>query len=278
MRGQERRTYREKVAATPDAVPSAEEVLERETARRGLVEAVFKLEEPYRSALVLRYFEDLPPREVARRLKVPVETARTRIKRGLEMLRARLSRGNGPGRSVWCVALVRELKLQPSSTFRIATACLKPAVVGGLAMVALNKIAAGVAVIVICLLLLLVWNHNQISRVATNATTASIELSPPVAEAPPAVSRAPEDTGPTRIADTAVVSKPVAATDPYGSLRVRVEWDDGRPAPDIRASVTPMGDGDYVFRGQHARTGDDGAFLLDKVHAGTVYVTLDRGV
>ena len=90
--------------ARPDAVPSAEDIFQRESARKSLVEAVFALEDPYRSALILRYFEDLPPREVARRLGVPVETARTRIKRGLEMLRVRLDREHGSDRSAWCIA------------------------------------------------------------------------------------------------------------------------------------------------------------------------------
>ena len=46
--------------------------------------------EPYRSALLLRFFEALPPRRIAERLALAVETVRTRLKRGLEQVRARL--------------------------------------------------------------------------------------------------------------------------------------------------------------------------------------------
>src|SRR5262249_55671586 len=43
-----------------------------------------------REVVLLRYFEDLPPRAIARRLGLPVETVKTRQKRALAQLRARL--------------------------------------------------------------------------------------------------------------------------------------------------------------------------------------------
>jgi protocatechuate 3,4-dioxygenase beta subunit len=48
----------------------------------------------------------LPPREVARRLGVPVETVRTRLKRGHALLRARLDGDYGDDREAWCKALL----------------------------------------------------------------------------------------------------------------------------------------------------------------------------
>src|SRR5262249_47014883 len=48
------------------------------------------LEEPYRSTLLARYFDELPPTEIARALDVSVETVKTRLKRGLAQLRERL--------------------------------------------------------------------------------------------------------------------------------------------------------------------------------------------
>lgn len=278
-RGQERRTRREIAAARQDAVPSAEEIFQRETVRRSLVEAVFALEDPYRSALVLRYFEDLPPREVAHRLGVPVETARTRIKRGLEMLRARLDREHGSDRSAWCVALVRGMRLEPPSWIPPAAGGLKPVVVGGLVMAASNKLAAGVAVIAICLLLFFASNQNRSGSSATQATAAEIVLAPTAGEETPAIPAALEGSETSaRVPSVPAVSEPVASNDPYGSLRVHVEWADGRSAPDILAKVLPLGDDDYVFRELNARTGDDGSFFLEKVHEGEVYVTLDRWV
>ena len=91
------------VTVKPDA-PSTQEVVAREEMRREVVEGMLQLREPYRSALLLRYYEDLPPRAVAARLGIPVETARTRIKRGLEKLRRELDDRPG-GRAAWMPAV-----------------------------------------------------------------------------------------------------------------------------------------------------------------------------
>ncbi|MEQ8765210.1 MAG: sigma-70 family RNA polymerase sigma factor, partial [Planctomycetota bacterium] len=89
-RADRRRDRREaSVARSPD-VPSPEEILEREALRRRIVEAVMTLEEPYRSTVLLRFFDELPPRLIAKRLSLPVETVKTRLWRATEMLRSRL--------------------------------------------------------------------------------------------------------------------------------------------------------------------------------------------
>lgn len=93
-RGEERRDRREGGAARPDwARPTADVVAEAE-AHRMVVSALLELEDPYRETLILRFYEDLPPRGIAARQRVPVETVRTRTRRGLEMLRERMV---GPG-------------------------------------------------------------------------------------------------------------------------------------------------------------------------------------
>ncbi len=105
LRGEGRRARRELAAARPEAVPSTEEIVAQEAARRSVVEAVLSLEEPFRSAILLRYYEGLPPRSIARRLGIPVETARSRVKRGIELLRARLDGEHRGGRRAWCLAV-----------------------------------------------------------------------------------------------------------------------------------------------------------------------------
>jgi RNA polymerase sigma-70 factor (ECF subfamily) len=80
------------VASTPrgSSASGALEVTARAEMHRRVVDAVLGLDELYRVPLLLRFFEDLPAQDVATRLGVPVETARTRIKRGLALVRARL--------------------------------------------------------------------------------------------------------------------------------------------------------------------------------------------
>ena len=69
-RSGQRRQARETAAARTESTPSVAQVLEHEATRHELARVVCALEEPYRSAILLRYFEGLPPRKIARRLGV----------------------------------------------------------------------------------------------------------------------------------------------------------------------------------------------------------------
>ncbi len=105
-RRRSRRERHEGAAARDEALPCVTDIAEREEARRRLVAALLALEEPSRSAVLLRYYEDLPVAQVAARLGVPVETARTRLRRGLERLRERLDAEHGHDRRRWSRALL----------------------------------------------------------------------------------------------------------------------------------------------------------------------------
>ena len=87
LRSARRRDAREREAARPAAVPSTAVVVQREAERQRVVEALLGLAEPYRSTVLLRYWEDLPPAAIAARLGVPGATVRARLQRGLAMLR-----------------------------------------------------------------------------------------------------------------------------------------------------------------------------------------------
>ena len=90
LRGAGRRRAREERAAGLAHVPTPAEIVEREAARAAVVHAVLQLPEAARQVVVLRYYRDLPTREIARLLDLPHETARTRLKRALAALRAEL--------------------------------------------------------------------------------------------------------------------------------------------------------------------------------------------
>lgn len=89
-RGERRREANERSAAVDLRQPAADEVVARTELHHEIVGAVLALAEPYRTAVLLRFFEDLKPGAIARRANVPVETIRTRLKRGIELLRAEL--------------------------------------------------------------------------------------------------------------------------------------------------------------------------------------------
>ncbi|MEO6596578.1 MAG: sigma-70 family RNA polymerase sigma factor [Planctomycetota bacterium] len=99
------RQRHEGAVASRDAEPPVHEILATAQLHRAVVDAVLALHEPGRSAVVLRYLDELPLHQVAQRLGVPIETARTRIKRGLDQLRTRLDERWG-GRAAWAALLI----------------------------------------------------------------------------------------------------------------------------------------------------------------------------
>lgn len=88
-----------------DATANApDEIVARTQLLGVVVEELLALGEPYRTALLLRFQEGLPLNEAAARLGVPVETLRTRQKRGLAQLRQRLDQRHG-SRAGWVTVL-----------------------------------------------------------------------------------------------------------------------------------------------------------------------------
>ncbi|MHC4954348.1 MAG: sigma-70 family RNA polymerase sigma factor, partial [Planctomycetota bacterium] len=106
--------------AAPRELPTAEETLEKAAWHARLVEAVMGLDEPYRTTLLMRYFEELDSNQIARLQDVPAATVRTRVKRGLERLRARLDEVSPGGRARWMAALL--LLARPPGEAAAATA------------------------------------------------------------------------------------------------------------------------------------------------------------
>lgn len=101
------RPSREARAARSEAEPSAADSVAWAQLQHRLVAAVLELPEPYRQTVLLRFFEELQPREIAARMDTPVETVRTRLRRALERLRGDLDSSCG-GRGAWtALAMLR---------------------------------------------------------------------------------------------------------------------------------------------------------------------------
>jgi RNA polymerase sigma-70 factor (ECF subfamily) len=103
-RGEKRRERREQSVAKTEAQASTAEAVERMEIHQHVVQAVLTLEEPYRTTVILRYWEDLAPRKVAKRMEVPVATVHTRLRRAAEQLRGRLDSSFGD-RAAWATPL-----------------------------------------------------------------------------------------------------------------------------------------------------------------------------
>jgi len=86
------RRAREAIVARGDVDAAADpaRVAEAADTAAAVANAVRALDEPFRSAIVLRYWRGLSPEQIAVELGVPHNTVRSRLQRGLERLRAQL--------------------------------------------------------------------------------------------------------------------------------------------------------------------------------------------
>jgi len=187
-RERSRREAREQSAARHEALPSAADALERVQLLRGVVEAVLALEEPYRSTIVLRFYENLAPRKIAARDGIPVATVKTRLARGLAMLRARLDREHGgDGRS-------GALVLLPLATRGRG---LGPLVAGALTVNTILKVSVASVVVIGAIFLATRADEPSPRSPAEKQVSASYELFAP--ENPPAT---PELVSPRETVET----------------------------------------------------------------------------
>jgi RNA polymerase sigma-70 factor (ECF subfamily) len=173
-RGDARRRARERHAARPEAHPEDDLVARAEASTR-LVAHVLTLDEPYRQVILARYFDGLEPDELARRTGVNPSTVRTRLERGLALLRVRLERDGGPS---WLAAFA-PLALGPfpvSPLIPVATATAALPLFVGVAMALTAKLVLAVAALGVGLYF--VWPERE-----------------PASDAPLARSDVPADEG-----------------------------------------------------------------------------------
>lgn len=104
-RGSGRRAVRERAAARDEATEAVDRAHERLHVQRDVVDAVLALEEPYRSVVLLRFFEGLDAAEVAARLDRSPATVRSQQSRALRQLRESLEGRYGAEDGAWALAL-----------------------------------------------------------------------------------------------------------------------------------------------------------------------------
>lgn len=105
-RSDARRRAREQERETREPGSAAADLVEQAELQGVLVRAVLGLQEPYRSTVLQRYFGERTCRAIAREEGMPEGTVRSRLKRGLDLLRVELDRQSGGERRAWSVALV----------------------------------------------------------------------------------------------------------------------------------------------------------------------------
>lgn len=90
---------------SPEPAEDPADVHARAAQHRALVDRVLALEEPLGRTLLLRYFDDLTPKAIAAQEGAPIDTVKSRLKRGLELLRGELRREYGSD-DQWALALL----------------------------------------------------------------------------------------------------------------------------------------------------------------------------
>ena len=250
-RSDRRRLARERASAAGEAVPSTERLVEFEAERRRLVEGVLRLREPYRSAVLQRYWQGLSPAEIARRHGVPSSTVRSRLERAHRQLRADLERRTGDARGT-----LRSLLVLFPSTFADQG---RGAVSMGVPLLMSKAKVASVVAVVIVLSSVALWRSDAKLGRDPSPTRQTVST--------PALAEVPARVDGVRVVVPAENPAPVAQ-----------ELDEPVATGAVEGSVydregTPLDDARVVFRREgettrHLRTWSEADFQLEGLSQG----------
>lgn len=261
-RGAARRARRERDGARNEALEPAADTAARVELLRTLLDALQALEEPYRTAVQLRPVDDLAPREIAARLDVPVETARTRVKRGIGELRRVLDARHTSRRDEFLAALGPLAGLGGGAWTIGGSSTL-----GGVLVATKVKLALA-AVIVACGAVGLWWLGSRAGSSRGELTTSRDEGSALAADADRA--RTPESTPPVgrelSRAPSTSFERTASVRDAAWRVRARVLDRDEKPIANVavHASVTSGYDGlGERLHDSTLRSGADGALEIE---------------
>jgi RNA polymerase sigma factor (sigma-70 family) len=101
----EHRLARERIAARSEREPSADELAAQIELERKVALTFTSLDEPLRTTLFRRFWLDRTPSEIAAETATPLPTVKSRLQRGLALLRERLDAEHGGKRGEWMAAL-----------------------------------------------------------------------------------------------------------------------------------------------------------------------------
>ena len=143
----------ESALASASGPPSAETLLEAAQLQRLLADLVLALDEPYRSTILVRFYQGIEPAEIARTSGVPAGTVRWRVSEGIRRLRAALD--SRPDTRDWRRALL------PFVPGLGAGAPVTSALKGGL-MIMSTKAKLGVVTFAVAALAIGAWTWSAL--------------------------------------------------------------------------------------------------------------------
>lgn len=281
-RGAQRRGRREQeVAKNADAaVPSPEDLVARSEVFALLVGVVNELPEARRQVTVLVFFEGLEVREAAARLGLSVARVYELRRLALDDLRGRLDARHG--RETWMGMLVplaggREVAGVGASTGKSALTGANgtgAGVLGALVIVMKTKTAA-IGVSLLGVLILLIYGASLVEWLPGSVPVA-VNPASATTDAREAGRGDPEDRVATphdRMERTAVVTRDEILA--YGTLVVKVCWNDGAPAPAVMVIATRDGD-NLGTQGVRRNAGQQGVARFERLPVGKYTVRSNR--
>lgn len=289
FRGRRHRAEREEAVAPREdrgegdsAAP--EEWLAREELRREIVSAVSGLDEPWRTTLIRRYFDELTPQQVAERMGVPLETVRSRLKRAHVLLRERLERRSGRSSLALSLALVEAWRLSPPAGEGLVAGVAASLTQWSLVMGAAHKLGAAAAVVVLtCIGVWWATRDDAARGPQTPAQYSDVERAFDEARAAPRAREVGERSEAVELAQRAPSSSPQSPASPAlapseGSLELEFVWaSDGLPAADVGALLVQAGAADRQMESVEVRSDARGLVFVERLRAGLLTIQLDRG-
>lgn len=252
VRSDVRRKEREVASARTEHAPSTEDLVLRIELEQRVVKAVTGLPEPYRTTILLRFYEDLSAREISDRLGVSYTAVRARLWRGLQQLRTALDDTQEGGRAQWRTGLIAacgiDLRVpptgRPSEPGGLRAAESVPTISEGISLMATPIL--GAAAIAVCAATAFLLLQNDGTPTSTTVGQTAMRDAPRTARgAPePAVETFAQD-GTTRAAvdpsdivehDASSISNVAETHGVPGTLTFRaVDAMTGRPVPAFTA-------------------------------------------
>lgn len=273
-RGAHRRSVGDAPEPSDDGATDPAGTAERVESMRALVSALGALPAAQREALVLCTFDGLTPSEAAARLGVNASTVRSRVARGLEALRAELSRGRGEGG--WAAIVLPLAGLRPEAGAAAAPAGATGAALTLATLTTMWKLIGTAACALLAALVLVQMTAPDEDRrdpgSATPGRTEEIAAVTPVPDAPESSGgRAETDAESVEAepgsatTDAATQDEPAAAAAIAGVVVLL----DGTPVGEgVTVTAAPSAGGDPVT----ARTDRGGRFVFEGLAEGTFEV------
>ena len=243
-RDRRRRHEHAQASAHEAFAPDPADVVHKAESQRALVAAVLALAEPFRTCVLLRFFDNLPPRVIAARTGVTVSTVNSRLQRALAMLRRHFAERHGER---WSSALL-PLLAPPSHWLPLLGVPLVPT--------ALKFVPVAVLFVVAC------W-WWQTPEPAPTPAVAAVDRFERLVAAAPTESSVPAAEAASRLDSTPAARAAVSAPDSEMRWHGRVVDAQGAVRPGVQLQI---GAGDATIV-----SGAEGVFeIVGQQGSGTV--------